>query len=173
MSSHVELRDALVAAWRTNDRVTTFLVENLPAELWPQKVPGAPRRTIRMIAGHLHNARCMWVKWLGREHGLTVPRSVDRHRVKPPVLVKALKRSGLAVSALIERGLNSGGTLPAAIPYRNVPSDVAHFVAYLVAHEAHHRGQICMVARQLGHRLPAAVTAGIWQWSRRAAEASP
>ena len=23
-----------------------------------------------MIAGHLHNARCMWLKTLGQEHGL-------------------------------------------------------------------------------------------------------
>jgi hypothetical protein len=25
-----------------------------------------------------------------------------------------------------------------------------------------------MLARQLGHRLPAAVTNGLWQWSKRA-----
>jgi uncharacterized damage-inducible protein DinB len=39
-----------------------------------------------------------------------------------------------------------------------------------VAHEGHHRGQIVMLARQLGCRLPAEVTAGLWQWSKRATE---
>jgi uncharacterized damage-inducible protein DinB len=42
-----------------------------------------------------------------------------------------------------------------------------------VAHEAHHRGQIVLVARALGHRLPSAVTGGLWQWTKRAAEAKP
>jgi hypothetical protein len=27
-----------------------------------------------------------------------------------------------------------------------------------------------MLARQLGHRLPAEVTGGLWQWSKRARE---
>jgi hypothetical protein len=47
----------LLSAWRTNNRVTEFFFENLPSELWSNKIPGAPQRTVRMIAGHIHNAR--------------------------------------------------------------------------------------------------------------------
>ena len=171
MPSHVELGNVILAAWRTNHRVTTFLLESLPPELWSEKVPGAPRRTVRMIAGHMHNARCMWINWLGREDGIKVPRSVDRHRVKPAQLIAALNRSSRGISALLKKGLDNGGTLPARIPYRNIPQDVVHFLTYLVAHEGHHRGQIVMLARQLGHRLPSQVTGGLWQWSTRAKEA--
>jgi len=35
----------------------------------------------------------------------------------------------------------------------------------MIEHEAHHRGQIIMLARQLGQRLPASVTNGVWQWT--------
>jgi hypothetical protein len=63
----------LIDSWRTNSRVTAYLVEHLPAALWGAGVPGAPRRTIRMIAGHIHNARCTWIKTLGQEHGIGVP----------------------------------------------------------------------------------------------------
>src|SRR2546430_17597791 len=70
-------RSMLLAAWRTNNRVTVSLVEHLPHELWGATVPGAPRRTVRMIAGHIHNARCMWIKTLGKEHGIAVPRSEE------------------------------------------------------------------------------------------------
>jgi uncharacterized damage-inducible protein DinB len=39
-------------------------------------------------------------------------------------------------------------------------------LCYMLAHEAHHRGQACMLAHQLGFRLPAGVTAGIWNWEK-------
>jgi uncharacterized damage-inducible protein DinB len=42
---------------------------------------------------------------------------------------------------------------------------------YFVAHEGHHQGQIVMLARQLGHRLPGDITAGLWQWNKRVQEA--
>jgi uncharacterized damage-inducible protein DinB len=48
--------------------------------------------------------------------------------------------------------------------WRNLSLDVGHVLTYFVAHEAHHRGQIVMVARQAGQRLPAEVTGGLWQW---------
>src|ERR1700686_3523183 len=95
-----DLQNTILAAWRTNNRVTVFLVEHLPSPLWGASVPGAPRRTIRMIAGHIHNARCMWIKMVGKEHGPPVPESVDRRRVSRKELVSALKRSSLGINRL-------------------------------------------------------------------------
>jgi hypothetical protein len=86
---------ALIAAWHTNNRVTMYLIENLPAELWSKAVPGAPRRTVRMIAAHLHNSRCMWIKMLGARHGVVVPRRVDGRRVRPPELLRAFRNASL------------------------------------------------------------------------------
>jgi uncharacterized damage-inducible protein DinB len=160
---------ALMAAWRTSHRVTVYLIENLPAGLWSQTVPGAPRRTVRTIAAHIHNARCMWIKMLGARHGLAVPRTVDGRRVRPAELARALSRSSAGILALIRLGVARGGAVPPAA-WQNFPTDLVHFLSYFVAHEAHHRGQLCLLARQLGHRLPAAVTAGLWQWKRRAQE---
>jgi len=172
MLSAINLRDTILDAWKTNNRVTVFLVEHLPAELWEAKLPGAPRRTIRMLAGHIHNARCMWIKTLGQEHGSAVPRSVDRYKVKPKDLVAALERSGAGILGLLKFGMDHGGRIPASSSYvwRNLPLDVGHVLTYFVAHEGHHRGQIVMLGRQLGYRLPAEVTNGLWLWSKRARE---
>jgi uncharacterized damage-inducible protein DinB len=168
-----DLRETILNTWRTNNRVTVFLVEHLPAVLWTAAVPGAPRRTIRMIAGHMHNARCMWIKTLGQEQGVPVPRSVDRRRVARRELVPALQRSSRGILRLLTLGCQQGGRIPMVSTYvwRNLPLDVGHVLAYFVAHEAHHRGQIVVAARTLGHRLPTAVTDGLWQWTKRAAEA--
>jgi len=160
---------SLIAAWRTNNRVTTYLIENLPAGLWTQSIPGAPRRTMRTIAAHIHNARCTWIKMMGAKHGVAVPRSVDARRVRPVELVRALARSSAGIIQLLELGIARGGEVPRAA-WQNFPTDLVHFLSYFVAHEAHHRGQLCMLARQLGQRLPMDVSAGLWQWKKRAHE---
>jgi uncharacterized damage-inducible protein DinB len=158
-----------IDAWRTNNRVTTYLIENLPPELWSQTVPGAPRRTIRMLAAHLHNTRCMWIKMIGARHGVAVPKTVDGRTVRPAELSRALARSSRGMIELIRLGAARGGAIPAAA-WQNFPTDLVHFLSYFVSHEAHHRGQLCMLARQLGHRLPADVTNGLWQWKQRSRE---
>jgi hypothetical protein len=63
----------LIAAWHTSHRVTKYLIENPPPEFWSQSVPGNPRRTVRMVAAHIHNARCMWIKMLGAREGSISP----------------------------------------------------------------------------------------------------
>lgn len=160
---------ALIDAWRTNNRVTTFLIENVPAELWSKNVPGAPRRTVRMIAAHIHNTRCMWIKMIGASHGVVVPETVDGRVVRPAELSRALERSSRGIIELIKLGVARGGAIPPAA-WQNFPTDLVHFLSYFVSHEAHHRGQLCMLARQLGHRLPADVTNGLWQWKQRSRE---
>jgi uncharacterized damage-inducible protein DinB len=84
-----------------------------------------------------------------------------------------LRKSGRGIAAILELGIGADGQVPPSRGYvwRNLPLDVGHVLTYFVAHEAHHRGQIIMAARQLGCRLPAAVTGGVWQWSQRTREA--
>lgn len=172
MPSVFDRQELLLNAWRTNNRVTIFLFENLPPELWAAAVPGAPRRTVRMIAGHVHNARCMWIKTLGQEHGVAVPRVVNRHKVGPKELIRALGQSSRGILSLLKLGFANGDTIPSSSSYswRNLPLDVGHVLTYFVAHEGHHRGQVVMLARQLGHRLPVEVTGGIWHWAKRSKE---
>jgi uncharacterized damage-inducible protein DinB len=172
VAQEVDLADAILDAWKTSNRVTMFLFENLPSEVWPITVPGASRRTVRMIAGHIHNSRCMWIKMLGRKHGIRAPKSVSRHTVTRRQLLPALERSRDGILELLELGIKHGGRIPASgMAWLNLPVDVAHVLAYFVAHEGHHRGQIVMLARQAGHRLPIEVTGGLWHWSKRAKEA--
>jgi uncharacterized damage-inducible protein DinB len=168
MTTAPDLGPSIVAAWRTNCRVTALLVEQLPRAIWEAPIPGiAPRRTIRMVAAHLHNSRCRWLRTLGLEHGIAVPALVDLRRVTQRGLLTALKRSDRGMEDLLRLGIAAGGEVPPSKAYtwRNLPLDVGHVLSYFVTHEGHHRGQIVMAARQLGHRLPD-VTNGLWQWQR-------
>lgn len=163
----------VVAAWRTSNQATIYLIEHLPPAIWSSEVPGVPRRTVQMIAAHIHNSRCSWIKALGVRHAVRVPARVGPKQVRPRELVRALWRSSEGIVALIELGAARGGAVPPAA-WQNFPTDLEHFLSYFVAHEAHHRGQLCLIARQLGHRLPRDVAGGVWQWTRFARDqASP
>lgn len=168
----VDPKSTILGAWETNNLVTTRLVEQLPTPLWDAPIPGLPRRTARSIAAHLHNARSRWLRMLGKEHGLAAPPLVDPRQVTRRSLLAALKRSGRGIGELLELGIAAGGQVPPSKSYvwRNLPLDVGHVLAYFVAHEGHHRGQIVMIAQQLGHRLPVEVTGGLWQWTARVRE---
>ena len=159
--------DRVIAAWRTNHQSTVYLVEHLLAGVWTRQVPGIPRLTIGMIAAHIHNSRCRWIKSLGARHGVRVPQLVNPRRVKPAQLVKALSRSSQGMIGLIQLGVAHAGRVPRAT-WQNFPPDLEHFLGYFAAHEGHHRGQLCMAVRQLGQRLPREVAGGVWQWTRLA-----
>jgi hypothetical protein len=64
------LEERLIAAWQTNNQATAYLVRHLPAGVWARQVPGIPRLTVGMIAAHIHNSRCRWIKSLGAHHGV-------------------------------------------------------------------------------------------------------
>ncbi|TAM48596.1 MAG: hypothetical protein EPN53_09710 [Acidobacteria bacterium] len=165
--------EAILEAWRINARVTTFLVANIPAAVWAAGLPASPRRTVRGVAAHLHNSRCSWMRSLAVGTAVPIPRPVDRLAVTRRGLVTALASSGKAILRMLEAGQDAGGAFPgvsSAFVWGAMPRNVVLFTAYAVSHEAHHRGQLLLMARELGHRLPPEVAAGLWQWSSRLKE---
>jgi hypothetical protein len=45
-----------------------------------------------------------------------------------------------------------------------MPRRVVNILTYLVQHDAHHRGQICFLARDLGHKFRSEDTMRMWGW---------
>jgi uncharacterized damage-inducible protein DinB len=153
------LPQALLTSFDTNDRINLYMIENLPAQAWRAEPPAGKGRTIAAIVAHLHNVRLMWLKAAAK--GSEIPQQLDRTRVTPVQAARALEQSREALSAVLQSALLSGGRVKGFRP------DVAGFFGYLIAHDAHHRGQICMLARQIGHPLPQKAMFGMWEWSTR------
>jgi len=150
---------ALLNAFNTNNRINQYLIDGIPSAAWRAKSPDAKGRTIAAIVAHMHNVRVMWLKTAAK--GSKIPAQLDRTRVTPGQAMRAIEQSRLALSVVISRALESDGRI------RGFRPDVAGFLFYLVAHDAHHRGQIAMLARQLGYPLPPKIAFGLWEWGSR------
>jgi uncharacterized damage-inducible protein DinB len=147
---------ALLNAFNTNNRINHYLIDNLPPGVWKAKPDKG--RTIAAIVAHMHNVRVMWLKATKAEE---TPEQLDRASVTPSQALHALESSRHALSLVISRALESDGRVKGFRP------DVAGFLGYLISHDAHHRGQITMLARQLGHPLPQKAMFGMWEWGSR------
>jgi uncharacterized damage-inducible protein DinB len=110
----------------------------------------------------MHNVRVMWLKAAAK--GSKIPDQLDRSSVNQAQASKALDHSREALSAVLKAALDSDGRVKGFRP------DVVGFFGYLIAHDAHHRGQISMLARQVGHPLPQKAMFGMWEWGTRGKE---
>jgi uncharacterized damage-inducible protein DinB len=163
-----EIRDTLLETYASNDAMNQLILFHLDPRAWRQS-PGQKGngRTIAAIFAHLHNCR---LKWLRRNAPhLKCPPPLDPHRCTMKQVAAALRKSAAQCSRMLADALS-------AAPNRRVrkfsrdgwmptwPAGGTMF-AYMFAHEAHHRGQILMLAHQLGYPV-LDKTPGIWQWEK-------
>lgn len=159
----VDLADALVHAFETNERVNQFLLEQLDASIWDVAAPVGKGRVIRGVFAHVHNVRRLWIS--GRGEDAEAPARLERDSATVEEARAALAESAQAVVEFVRAALADGGRV------KDFKPDVVGFVSYAIAHEAHHRGQVCMLARLLGKPLPQSVGYELWNWRKRAEEA--
>jgi uncharacterized damage-inducible protein DinB len=150
---------ALLEAFAINDRINQFLLENLPEEAWRADPPTGKGRTVAAIVSHMHNVRVMWLKAAAK--GSKIPDQLVKEKVTPSQARKALEESREALANVLKSALEADGRVKGFRP------DVAAFFGYLIAHDAHHRGQITMLARQVGHPIDQKTMFGMWEWGVR------
>jgi uncharacterized damage-inducible protein DinB len=148
-----------------NERVNQMLVEHLDLAAWDAKPPGRVR-SIAAIFTHMHNVRTKWIR-LSAPH-LKVPRLLNRAHATPEQVRAGLAESAACCTEMLAEALGGEGRIEAfrrdgwARPW---PAGV-EMLCYMVAHEAHHRGQVCMLAHQMGFPLPKKVTSEMWNWEK-------
>lgn len=158
-------RELFLEIWAANERMNQLILADLDAHAWRAKLPGRNVRTIAAIFTHVHNIRRKWLR-LSAPH-LKLPKDLDRSRATQKQVRTAFAESGKRCSGMLAHALSAN---PARITkfHRDgwAPSWPAGptMLVYMFAHEAHHRGQVLMLAHQLGFPLPAAYR--IWNWEK-------
>jgi uncharacterized damage-inducible protein DinB len=167
----VDLRQVLVETYAVNERMNQLLLEHLDPAAWRAQLTGGKGRTIAAIFVHVHNVRRKWLR-LSAPH-LKLPAPLDRTSCTQKQARAALLESGARCSEMLSEALSGSQTRsPGQVETfhrdgwaRPWPAG-ASMLAYMISHDAHHRGQVCMLAHQLGFPLPAKAGAGIWAWER-------
>jgi uncharacterized damage-inducible protein DinB len=151
-----------------NERVNQMLIEHLDPAVWNAKPPGRVR-SIAAIFTHMHNVRTKWIR-LSAPH-LKAPRQLNRARATPEQVRAGLSESAARCAEMLAEALDyvgGGGRVPMFLRdgwARPWPAGV-EMLCYMVGHEAHHRGQVCMLAHQMGFPLAQKVTSGMWDWEK-------
>ena len=163
---HAQLGRAAVRSFAVNERINQMLIERLDPAAWRAKPPGKVR-TIAAIFTHMHNVRTKWIR-LTVPH-LKVPAQLNRARCTPRRARAGLAESAARCEEMLAEALGDGGGRVEKFRRdgwaRPWPVG-AEMLCYMIAHEAHHRGQVCMLASQLGFPLPNEVAWGMWNWEK-------
>ena len=162
----VQIRDVLLEMYAVNDAMNQHLLAHLDPQAWRAELPETSgHRSIAAIFAHLHNSRLVWLR--NSAPHLECPAPLDPRRCTMKQAAAAHKRSAIQCLRMLTNALS-------ASPGRKVtrfsrgwlrpwPAGATMF-AYMFSHEAHHRGQILMLAHQLGYRIPLSTAAHIWHW---------
>ena len=153
----LDVEQELIEAFRQSGRVSEYLVEVLPASLWRTAPPGGRGRSLAAIVAHMQSVRRTFARMGGARRARAS--SLDRNRSTPLQAQRALRQSTEDLARLFETAIAARRARVQGMPRR-----VVNMLMYLVQHDAHHRGQICGLARDLGHEFSSEDTMRIWGW---------
>ena len=162
---HTQLGQAAVKIFAANERMNQMIIEHLDPAVWNAKTPGSVR-TIAAIFTHMHNMRTKWIR-LTAPH-LKVPAQLSRAHCTPQQARAALAESAARCEEMLAEALGGEGRVEKflrdgwAQPWPVGPE----MLCYMISHESHHRGQVNMLAHQLGSPLPMKAMSGIWNWEK-------
>ncbi|HEY1985427.1 MAG TPA: DinB family protein [Terracidiphilus sp.] len=163
---HVPPQSAASKVFAASERINQILIEKLDPALWVADTPGKVR-TIAAIFTHMHNTRRKWIR-LTAPH-LVVPALLKRGNCSREQASTSLAESAVGCMEMLEEAI---GSRAGRIQFFRRDGWAAawpaglEMLSYMTSHEAHHRGQACMLAHQLGFPLSAETTSLTWNWER-------
>jgi uncharacterized damage-inducible protein DinB len=152
----LEVERELLEAFSQSGLATEYLVKVLPTALWRTPPPSGRGRSMAAIVAHIQSVRRTFARMGGARPG---PPSLDRNRSTAVQARRALRQSTEDLARLFETALTGRQAR-----VRGMPRRVVNMLVYLIQHDAHHRGQICSLARDLGHEFRSEDIMRLWGW---------
>ncbi len=154
------MKEKLITAWEQNVKTGMMLLDNV-CELKALHVkPAGGGRSAGAQFTHISNVRCMWHKAVF-DNGKSDSARIDKDDSENPAVLKIkFAESALLIPEMIESSLENDLKVP------GFNKGLLSFFAYLVSHEAHHRGQIIFTLKASGTRIGKEKLFALWDWNK-------
>ena len=150
----------VLESWDIHNRINLYLLDSIdPAHL--NSTLSSKGRNVGQQFGHIHNVRLMWLKVSAPDLLKGLNKIEKDDALSKKLLSSSLAKSAKAITTLLEKAFASDGRV------KNFKPHAAAFLAYLISHESHHRGQILLALKQSGHAVDKKIQYGIWEWGMR------
>jgi uncharacterized damage-inducible protein DinB len=158
------MREVLLETYAVSEAINQLILEQLDPRAWRAKPPGRGVRTIAATFAHVHNVRCKWLR-LSAPH-LRRPQQLDRARCTQSQARSALAKSAARCTEMLAEAFRgAGGRVNKFVRdgWSRPWAPGGAMFAYMLSHEAHHRGQVCMLAHQLGYPIKNGYKLWVWE----------
>ena len=154
------MTEEILEAWRVNNRVNVRLIEAISDEGLLCTLSKRGGRNVTRQFAHLHNNRIWHLQRRAKmlAEGAHLFETKDEPDRK--TLVSMLDDSARRIEQLFLLATEG------AEGVRTFKRGVVPYLAYFVAHESHHRGNILLTLKQSGHKIDKNTQYAIWDWDR-------
>ncbi|MFQ5528927.1 MAG: DinB family protein [Gemmatimonadota bacterium] len=157
------MRDQLLEAWRTNNRINLLLLEHITDEGLASTLSTRGGRNVARQFGHLHDVRVWHLESRAKDLAEGLGKFGQKGQKTSPTreaLIEALTASGTAIEVFLSDVFDGKPRR------RGFKKGIFTTLAYLVSHESHHRGNILLTLKQSGHNIDKDVRYSIWAWDQ-------
>ncbi|HAS47222.1 MAG TPA: hypothetical protein DCS93_42460 [Microscillaceae bacterium] len=152
----MDFKKDLLDAWHLNTKVTLYLLENIEPEWLPLKLQGKGRSIGEQFV-HINNIRSYWIGKVGTKEDLKIDKKYGKDKVQ-------------ILTSLTLSGAKMANTLQEILDQEDITGYKPHplaFYSQMIAHEAHHRGQVMAAITRNDLPISKSVNFGLWNWNNK------
>lgn len=156
------IQEQVLSTWYENNGVNLEILETIPDEALTWTTSKRGGGTIGYQFTHIHNVRFWTLEasakdlLLPNETSIKVETPVEKSNIR-----RLLLQSADQIAQYLQRGIDNNLMMK-----RKGDGGVIHKLSRMIAHEAHHRGNIMLTLKLQGYKIPDNLKWNIWDWSR-------
>ena len=154
------MKEQLFEAWRIHNRMNFLLIDTITDEGMQKTLSSRGGRTVYLQLVHIHNVRLSWFEIIDESISSKYEKLDKETAYDRKILKKALEDSSKGIEELINKSWDAGGKV------KSFKAGLIPFIAYLISHESHQRGNILLTLKQSGIKLSETLKWGLWEWAK-------